>query len=279
MTRRMSRLRVLPLLMVGLLLGGASVAISAARLLAVGASARLAEARRSDVRAKAGQAVPEHPFSEAELFFELNDTAGDLGIHSSIDGGPWTDLAIEGPNGRTLLNIVSTGRLRSQGLTQLFLESAEPPFDELDPADFFRRFPEGQYDIEGHAQGGGTLESTAVLSHVLADRPRNILMSGVPASEDCDNDVPFVITPVVVRWDRVTRSHPDIGKSGPIAISRYQLFVERTDVKLSLDLPPSVTEFEVPTDVTDLGEEFKLEIIARTTTGNNTAVETCFRVQ
>jgi hypothetical protein len=255
--------------MVALLPGGASVATSA----------RLAEARLSDGRAEARQAASERPFSEAELFFELNDTAGDLGIHSSIDGGPWTNLVIEGADGRTLLNIVSRGRLRSQGLTQLFLESAEPSFDELDPADFFRRFPEGRYEIEGRAQGGGTLESTAVLSHILADRPRNIVVSGVPASEDCDTNVPLVSTPVVVRWDPVTRSHPEIGKSGPITISRYQLFVERTDVKLSLDLPPSVTEFEVPTDVTDLGEEFKLEIIARTTTGNNTAVETCFRVQ
>ena len=33
------------------------------------------------------QAEEEIPFDEAELFFELNDTDGDLGIHGKIDGG------------------------------------------------------------------------------------------------------------------------------------------------------------------------------------------------
>jgi hypothetical protein len=40
-----------------------------------------------------------------------------------------------------------------------------------------------------------------------------------------------------------------------------------------------VTQFEVPSDVTDLGNEFKFEIIARTASGNNTAIENCFTVQ
>jgi hypothetical protein len=228
----------------------------------------------------ARQASRTQPFSEAELFFELNDTDGDLGIHASIDGGAWTNLEIEGPGGRQLLNIVSSGRLRSQGLTQLFFESAEPPFDELAPADFFRRFPEGRYVIEGLAQGGGTFESTAVLSHVLAAPPEHILVSGVPAAESCDvKPLPRVSPPVVIRWDQVTDAHPEIGTSGPIEVSRYQLFVERENVKLSLDLPPDVTEFEVPTGMTDLGREFKFEIIVRTTAGNNTAVESCFRLR
>jgi hypothetical protein len=62
-------------------------------------------------------------------------------------------------------------------------------------------------------------------------------------------------------------------------LSRYQLFVEGEDVNLSLDLPPTVTEFEIPAGVTDLGTEFKFEIIVRTAAGNNTAIESCFRVQ
>ena len=77
----------------------------------------------------------------------------------------------------------------------------------------------------------------------------------------------------------MTSSHPEIGKSGPVQISRYQLFVERDKVKLSLDLPPTVTEFRVPASVIALGPQFKFEVIARTTTGNNTAVESCFRLR
>ncbi len=226
----------------------------------------------------AAQPAPVPVFTEAEIFLELNDTDGDLGIHASIDGGPWTDLEIEGPHDRTLLDIVSRGRLRNQGLTQLFFESAEPSFDELDPKAFLRRFPEGRYEIEGRAQGGGTMEAIAVLSHVLA-APAEILVSGMPAADDCEANVPLVSTPVFIDWDPVTTSHPEIGKSGPVQISRYQLFVEREGVKLSLDLPPTVTEFQVPAGVIALGKQFKFEVIARTSTGNNTAIESCFRVQ
>ena len=222
---------------------------------------------------------PSRPFEVAELFFELNDTDGDLGIHSSIDGGTWTSLEIEGPNDRQLLAIVSIGRLRTEGLTQLAFESAEPSFDELDPAAFFRRFPEGVYEIEGTAQEGGTFESRVRLSHILA-APAEATVSGLPTAENCDAAVlPEVAAPVVINWDEVTESHPEIGKTGPVNISRYQFFVEQGATKMSIDLPPTVTEFEIPTSVTAAGGVFKFEIIARTSTGNNTAVENCFRMQ
>jgi hypothetical protein len=232
------------------------------------------------MRAAGKRGQPQLRFSEAELFFELNDTDGDLGIHASIDGAPWTDLEIEGPGERMVLAVSSRGRLRTQGMTQLSFESAEPPFDELAPEQFFRRFPEGRYQIEGRSQDGREVRGVAVLSHVLAARPDNIAVSGVPAADNCDApNLPVVLSPVTISWDPVTTSHPEIGKAGPITVSRYQLFVEREGVKLSLDLPPTVTEFEVPTGITTLGDTFKFEIIVRTTTGNNTAFESCFIVR
>lgn len=217
--------------------------------------------------------------TQAELFLELNDTDGDLGIHGSIDGGPWTSLEIEGPGEHPMLQLFSKGRLRTQGMTQLSFESAEPPFDELPPSEFLRRFPEGRYEIEVIAQDGGEFATTATLSHVLAAPPDNITLSGTPLSEDCDANLPLVATPIIVEWDPVTQSHPEIGKRGQVSISRYQVFVEREGVNLGVDLPPNVTKFEVPAGITALGGEFKFEIIARTTRGNNTAVESCFRVQ
>src|SRR3990172_9992456 len=139
-------------------------------------------------------------FSEAEIFFELNDTDGDLGIHASIDGGPYTRLTVEDPKGLTILTVGAQGRLAKQGLTQLFLESAEPSFDELAPEVFFRRFPEGVYEIEG-VRNGVEFEATAELSHVMAARVENILVAGVPAAEDCDAvPLPSLPSPLFFYW-------------------------------------------------------------------------------
>jgi hypothetical protein len=218
------------------------------------------------------------PFSVAALFLELNDTDGDLGLHAEIDADAWTSLEIEDPGERMLLGIASRNRLSRQGLTQLAFESAEPSFDELDPVDFFKRFPEGVYEIEARAKDGGRFESHVTLSHVLA-APVEPTVDGLPAAESCDEPVlPVVAAPVILDWEPVTSSHPDIGVTPPVlvTISRYQVFLEQGALKLGLDLPPSVTEFEIPESLTTAGGTFKYEIVARTSTGNNTAIESCF---
>ena len=215
---------------------------------------------------------------EAELFFELNDTDGDLGLHAAIDGGPYTRLEIDDPKDNTILAISAKGRLGKQGLTQLAFESAELPFDELSPEDFFARFPEGRYEIE-ITRGGQEFETRVRLSHVLAGPPDHITVSGKPAAESCDDTpLPTASEPVVVDWDPVTESHPEIGDEGDVEIVRYQLFVEQGDTMFGVDLPPDVTEFEVPTAITASGGTFKFEIIARTEELNNTAIESCFVV-
>lgn len=215
---------------------------------------------------------------DAELFFELNDTDGDLGIHAVIDGGPYTKLEIDDPKDDTILAVSAKGRLGKQGLTELNFESAELPFDELSPEDFFARFPEGRYEIE-ITRGKKEFEKKVKLSHVLAAPPSNVTVSGKPAADSCDDTpLPIAGEPVVVDWDPVTESHPEIGESGDVEIARYQFFVEQGDSMFAVDLPPDVTEFEVPTAITAPGGTFKFEIIARTEELNNTAIESCFIV-
>jgi hypothetical protein len=233
-----------------------------------------------------GAAVPmlsAAELEEAELFFELNDTDGDLGIHASIDGGPYKVLKIEDPNEVTILRLTAQGRLARQQVTQFFMESAEPSFDELAPEVFFRRFPQGFYEITATTNTGEEFESTVKLSHVLAAPVDNVMVNTEPAAEDCDDpSLPVVSQPITINWDAVTQSHPEIGKSGPVQIVRYQFFVEQGDLKFSVDLPPTQTQFRVPAAIIALGdknEPFKFEIIARTANLNNTAIENCFIVQ
>lgn len=232
----------------------------------------------------------EIPFDEAVIYFELNDTDGDLGIHALIDGEPWKRLEIEDPKERRMLRVKVRGRLRRQGLTEFFFESAEPTFDELSSEAFFLRFPEGTYEIEGLTLEGEELEGEVELSHVIPAPPGNVKVNTVDAAEDCDvEDLPEVGPgeAVFISWERVTESHPDLGKAGFVAVHNYEVVVEidETPWKTSVILSPDMTSFQVPPEILDRaifdeeGEaEVKFEVLVRAENHNQTAVESCFAI-
>ena len=64
------------------------------------------------------------------------------------------------------------------GMSEIFFESAEPSFDELAPAAFFKRFPEGIYEIEAITLEDEEMEGEIRLSHVMAGPPGNIEVNG-----------------------------------------------------------------------------------------------------
>ena len=234
----------------------------------------------------------EVPFAVAEVFFELNNTDGDLGIHALIDGDPWKRLTIEDPRDRKILNVYVRSRLRRQGLTEFFFESAEPTFDELLPRKFFRRFPEGEYDIEGVTLDGEDRESEVEITHRMP-APAAPTINGMPMAEQCDDeepgfDAPTVVGPVVIAWPAVASTHPELGspQSSPdITIVNYQVVVE-ADLEgpdgeefatvFSVVLPPDVTSMTVPAEFLAQTDEFKYEVLAREESWNQTAVESCF---
>ncbi len=222
------------------------------------------------------------PFSKANIYFELNNTDGDLGIHSLIDGNAWKKLQIEDSNESNLLSIKLKGKLKEQGLTELFFESAEPTFDELSPETFFNRFPEGEYGIEGISTQGQEMESMVIVTHVIP-APPVVYVSGMPVSENCDVDPgPEVDVSFTVSWDPVTESHSEIGRTGElIDVVKYELVLEREEpapMKLSIDLPPDVTSVALPSGLASPGDSFKVEVLARETSGNQTATESCFLI-
>lgn len=245
---------------------------------------------------------PTSPFEVAEVFFELNDTDKDLGIHAKIDGEPWANLSIEyDPTGTEILYVENSANLLLQGLTEFFFESAEPPFEELSPLDFFDRFPEGIYEVGGLSVTGGVLESKTRLTHVMPAPPDGIVVSGTPINPgeiDCDEGaIPAVFREadgtVAVSWNPVTMSHPDADGGGaavqpPVAVKivNYEVALEVTqkikgkefDSAFDVILPPSQTAMSVPSEFLDLGNEFKIEILAREESFNQTAIESCFEL-
>jgi len=230
----------------------------------------------------------EIPFEEARLYFELNHTDGDLGIHGLIDGDAWKSLEIEGPNEQPLMNVWIRNNLRKQGMTEIFFESDEPTFDELSPAAFFKRFPQGVYEIEGITLEGEELEGEVPLSHVMAGPPATVKVNGIKSAKNCDAELPVVSEPVTLDWSPVTKSHPSIGTPGVnVQVQQYQVVgeIEREgqtpDVLVfAADLPPNVTAFEFPEDFTGLADgEMKFEIVIKLRNGNQTAVESCFEIE
>jgi hypothetical protein len=227
-------------------------------------------------------------FEVAQIYLELNDTDGDLGIHGQIDGDDWKSLTIKGPGGFELMNIWLRNGLRRQGLTELFFESSEPPFDELSPAEFLQRFPPGLYGIEAVTLEGDKFEEEARLTHVLAGPPTDVRVNGKPAAENCDGDLPVVSAPVTIDWAPVTTSHPSIGiPNRSVTVMQYQFVceIEREDkipeeIVFSVDLPKGRTQFTCPEAFTSLSDgEVKYEIITKLTNNNQTAIESCFELE
>jgi len=227
-------------------------------------------------------------FEVAELYFELNDTDGDLGIHGKIDGGPWKNIWIKDPYYNSIMKVAARGRLRQQALTELFFESAEPSFDDLDPDDFFDRFPEGYYRIYGWSEDGKLLKGKSRIRHVMPAPPDGISLDGETIDledVDCDDEetIPEVSgSTVTISWEEVDSSHPEIGDSGTITPALYEVVVE---VELedefvsvfSVVLPPDQTSMTVPEEFIALGTEFKYEILVKEAKGGNqTAMESCF---
>jgi hypothetical protein len=219
---------------------------------------------------------------EAIVFFELNHTDGDLGIHALIDGEPWKKLVIEVPGGREELIIRLRGTLQNQGLTELFFESAEPDFDEMPPEEFFDRFPEGTYEVEALSLENEELEGESEVTHLLPAPVGDLRVNGVLLPENCDEALPVIGEPYTATWDAVTLSHPDLGRMNePIVVDRYQVVMERDEgdpLDVSIVLPPSLTMVALPAGLTNSGEVIKIEVLVREEGGNQTAVESCFEV-
>lgn len=234
----------------------------------------------------------EIPYDEAHVFFELNDTDGDLGIHALIDGDAWKRLKISDTKDREILDIRVRGRLRRQGLTEIFFESAEPVFDELAPETFFNRFPAGIYEIEGHTLDGVELESETRITHAMP-APPNPTVNGTAVAVQCDEEEPgydaaTVSGDIVIAWNPVELTHPSLGYpqgSADISIYNYEVVVEAefetADGEdfasiLSVILPPGVTEMTIPDEFLAQSDTFKYEVLAREASRNQTAIESCF---
>lgn len=220
---------------------------------------------------------------DGEIYFELNHTDGDLGIHGKVDADPWKRMLVFNHWRNLLFDLTPGGVLSWEGVTEFAFESAEPTFDYLPPAEFFRRYPEGSYLLVGITVDGRRMDLDVPVSHLLPAPPVSFV-NNEPSAENCDGALPeFADDDIVIHWDEVTHSHPEIGRlNEPMEIESYEVVIEipGTDWKSGARLPADTTEFEVPEELLELADEglVKYEIIARGENKNQTAIESCFLV-
>ena len=213
----------------------------------------------------ASEAAKKKPieFDANDLFIETNGTDGDAGLQLDLDGEKWRQLKLRDPKGRkALLDVRGKGRLGSLGLTELFFETDEPPFDKVPFSKFKKRFPEGKYTFTGRTTGGRKMVGSDRLTHLVPDGP---VVTSPTEGEQVD---PNAFT---VAWEPVTT--PD-----GVEIVRYIVVVTQEDPEreLSMDLLPGATSADIPAQFLNPGSETEAEVLAREKSGNQTITEVQF---
>ncbi|MGH9190621.1 MAG: hypothetical protein ACRD0Q_11425 [Acidimicrobiales bacterium] len=199
---------------------------------------------------------------------EFNSTDGDAGLQVFLDAEPWREISITNPRGRTVVDVEAADVIRNYGLTELFSESSEPPFEEFPFAEFKKLFPEGVYTFRGQTIEGQNLRSTFRLTHKVPDGPK-ILM---PAE-----DATVAPGELVVKWEPVT------SPSG-VNIAAYQVLVVADapsvgNPKRVMDvmLPATARRLPIPAEFLVPGG-YKTEVLAIEAGGNQTLTEVAFKI-
>ena len=205
--------------------------------------------------------------SQTAIFFEINDTDGDAGVQIFLDGEGWDRMQVFDPDGNKILDVRAEGSVGLQGITELFLESAEPSFEEQPLEELLALFPEGNYRFNGTTTEGVALRGMARLTHALPDAPLLVL-----PVEDDDSVNP---ANTVIEWQLA----PDPPGS---KIVRYQVVVEREKPSLRVftaDVGPATTSVTVPPEFMEPGTAYKFEVLAIETSGNRTISERAFQTE
>jgi hypothetical protein len=217
----------------------------------------------------AGAAKPKAmPFDDARLKIEYNATDGDAGLQFFFDAEAWKHVTVTNPRGRKVLDVDAAKVIRNYGLSELFSESSEPPFDEFPFADFKKLFPEGVYTFRGQDIDGQRLKSTFTLTHAIPDGP-TITSPADGATLPANG--------VTIEWQPVTTP-------AGIDIVAYEVIVvadvsglgtaERT---VDVTLPATATHMAVPPEFLTPGG-YKTEVLAIERSGNQTLTEVAFTV-
>ncbi len=231
--------------------------------LLVGAGPREAWAQDDPCSSSGGPAVQ---LPATKFFIEHNATDEDTGVQGLFDGADWTKLCVYDPNGQLILEVEPNAQLRVQSISGIFFESAEPPNTEVPIAEFFNRFPEGQYSVRGRAKDGRRLTGAATFTHTIPAGPV------ITYPQDGDT-VPA--SGLVVMWNHVTETitGKKFNRTG------YQVIITKnvrddphgfSRPTLDVHVVPSVTSLSIPDEFLEPNTTYELEVLVLEDSGNQT---------
>ncbi|MGH9971470.1 MAG: hypothetical protein ACREBG_27250 [Pyrinomonadaceae bacterium] len=201
-----------------------------------------------------------------KLFIEHNSTNADTGVHGAFDGLEWTKLCVYDPHGRQVLEVEPKRQLRTQAISGIFFESAEPPNDEVPIADILARFPAGLYSVRGLTLDGKRITGAATFTHDIPAAPViTFPLDGAVVSPSS----------LVVMWNHVTTTLT----GAPLNRTGYEVIITKDvpDDPHGFSLPtfdvhvlPSQTSLTVPTEFLEPGTAYELEVLVLEVSGNQT---------
>ncbi len=231
----------------------ALLAVSGGAIAAAGATSNGAASDATTAKKKKKKPIS---YEDTDLFFEINGTDGDAGLHMEMGGDAWSRLKIADPKGRRILDVRARSKLGSHGLASLMLESSEPGFDELSFARFKKRFPEGRYRFRGRTTRGRAMKGSDRLSHRVPKEP----VVTFPVDGGTVDPDGFVFS-----WKPATDTK--------VEVDRYQLTVSNDDDpngEVIIEVGPEVTSATIPGEYLTPGKLYTSELIAREKSGNRT---------
>ena len=232
-------------------------------------------------------ATPPEPFKVANIHFETNASACDMGIQIGFDTGGITDGLVTSPKGKMVYQFRSKGGLKAiGGQTEGFLEGVEPQITELlfalgcDPSDeeeemsigdLFKAFPAGDYTFKGKRQGA-RFKDRATLSHAIP--------AGAEITAPTDGTV-VPDAPLLIDWNPVTEAiltaNPNLG---PVKIVGYHVVVVEAGgealPQLDVDVPATKTRLTVPAQYLKPNRVYQFEVLSTEASGNQTISEGFF---
>ena len=232
-----------------------------------------------------GAPAQAEPFKVANIHFETNASACDMGIQIKFDTEGITQGSVKDPNGHPIYSFRSAGGMRATGgQAEGFLEGIEPQIPELvsalgcEPsteegtlplADLLETWPAGDYTFAGQSQGSKS-SAQATLTHRIPAGP------DVTAPAAGTEFPPAA--PVLIDWDPVTG--PILPSLGPVTIVGYHVIVEEAGAEvtptLDVDLSSDETSLTVPPEFLEPATVYRFEVLSTEASGNQTITEGFF---